>query len=219
MSEGGFFEPRRISPTGVTIVVLVHAAAIGALAMSKMDVEVMKVFTPLQIRNVPLPPEPDPVPPPPKPEPQPAPRSEVTYVPPIVPAPPTNHVELPAILSLGIPAFDPGPVGEADPRPVPRADPPPQPVRVDARMRSGDPQPPYPASEQRAGNEGSVRVRVAIGADGRVKSVEKISATSDAFFRATERHALRAWRFAPATVDGKAVESVKTLTVQFRLDG
>ena len=95
---------------------------------------------------------------------------------------------------------------------------PPEPVRIAARI---DPrselQPPYPASEERAANEGSVKVRLLVGADGRVKAVEQLSATSDAFWRATEKQALRHWRFKPATVDGKPVESRLVLTVHFQL--
>jgi protein TonB len=64
-----------------------------------------------------------------------------------------------------------------------------------------------------------VTVRIVIGADGRVKQVEKLKATSDAFFRATEQQALRHWRYKPATLDGKPVESRTTVTVRFRLDG
>ncbi len=43
-------------------------------------------------------------------------------------------------------------------------------------------------------------------------------ATSDAFFQATLRHALRNWRFKPATVDGRAIESSKVMTVRFEID-
>jgi protein TonB len=114
--------------------------------------------------------------------------------------------------------FDPGPPGNsavpADP-PRPAA----EPVRLAAQM---DPrselQPPYPASEQRAGSEGTVVVLLTIGTDGRVTAVRRISAASDAFWRATERHALRHWRFKPATVDGVPVVSTKRLTVHFRMD-
>lgn len=84
-------------------------------------------------------------------------------------------------------------------------------------LASSELQPPYPASEQRAENEGSVTVRILIGTDGRVKSVEKVRGASDAFFRATEQQALRHWRFKPATVDGRPVESRKVMTVHFRL--
>ena len=62
-------------------------------------------------------------------------------------------------------------------------------------------------------------MRVRIGPDGRVKSAEKIRATHDDFFRATLQHALRNWRFKPATVDGRPIESSKVMTLHFTLDG
>ncbi|OHT17736.1 Gram-negative bacterial tonB protein [Sphingomonas haloaromaticamans] len=65
--------------------------------------------------------------------------------------------------------------------------------------------------------EGVVVVRVLIGADGRVKAVEQVSTTDPAFFEATKRQALRAWRFRPATRDGVAVESWRTMRVKFEM--
>jgi protein TonB len=103
------------------------------------------------------------------------------------------------------------------PLPLPKLEPKP-PVRVEARLRSGDLQPPYPASEEKLEREGKVTIRVTIGTDGRVKAAERVSAASEAFYAATERHALRSWRFSPAMVDGRPVESTKVLTVSFRLD-
>jgi protein TonB len=78
--------------------------------------------------------------------------------------------------------------------------------------------PDYPPEEQRAEREGNVTIRVFIGPDGRVKRAEKVAAASEAFWRATERHAIRNWRFKPATLDGSPVESVKVMTVRFVLD-
>lgn len=85
---------------------------------------------------------------------------------------------------------------------------------MDARY-ARDFQPPYPPSEQRAGREGLVSVRVLVGADGRVKQVEKIAAASDAFWAVTERQALSRWRFRPATRDGVPVEAWREMTVRF----
>ena len=53
--------------------------------------------------------------------------------------------------------------------------------------------------------------------EGRVSDIAKISATDESFWLATQKHALRKWRFRPATRDGVAVSSVKTLTVRFTL--
>lgn len=218
MAQGGFFERKRISPTGVTIVVLLHGAAITALAMSKMDMPAMKVFTPLKIDSMTEPPEPAPVPEP-KDQPEVRPKQQVDYVKPLVPPPPSNSSDVVIRDTPEIPTFTPNPPGEAK---LPPADPPkpiPSPERVGAQMlRASELQPPYPAYEQRAEVEGSVAIRVTIAANGRVIRAEKVSATTDGFYKATERHALRSWRFKPATVDGKPVESVKTINVRFQLD-
>ena len=98
---------------------------------------------------------------------------------------------------------------------------PPPPVRVEAQFDprfAADLQPPYPPSEEAAQREGRVRIRLTIGADGRVKAVQRLSATSDAFWRATERHALSRWRFRPATVDGRPVESSKVMNLTVRIE-
>lgn len=79
-------------------------------------------------------------------------------------------------------------------------------------------QPAYPAGERSAEREGRVVVKVLIGADGRVKAVEPVTAASPAFFEATKRQALGKWRFKPATRDGVAVEAWRTMAVRFELD-
>ena len=56
-----------------------------------------------------------------------------------------------------------------------------------------------------------------IGPDGRVTAVERLSATSDAFWRVTQEQALRHWRFRPATLDGRPVEDSKDVTLNFRI--
>jgi protein TonB len=76
-------------------------------------------------------------------------------------------------------------------------------------------QPGYPSSELRAQRDGVVSLKVLIGTDGRVKAVESLSATSDAFFDVTRRQALSKWRFKPATRGGVPQESWKTMTVRF----
>lgn len=99
-------------------------------------------------------------------------------------------------------------------------DPVPNPVLIgairDPRF-AGAFQPPYPPALERERVEGSARVRVRIGADGHVISVEDVSSTDPRFFAAAQRQALARWRFRPATRDGVAVESMQVLTVQFRM--
>ena len=219
MPEAGFLAQKPRSPTSLVVVILAHAAVLTALALSKMEMPV-KVFTPIKIRDVIEKPPPPEVPPEPKQRAPELPKSVVDRVIPIIPDLPRDDAIVVPQPRPFIP-YDPGPSGTADsipvdpPKPLPR-----DPVRTEAEIdsRSGL-QPDYPAAEERAQVEGSVTVRVLIGADGRVKSVERVRSASDAFFRATERQALRHWRFKPATIDGRPVESRKTITVHFRLDG
>jgi protein TonB len=225
MSEAGFLERKRVRPGAAATVILMHGAAIAALLLAKNPDFVRKTFRPTEVVNVNLPPPPPPPPPRPQPEPQ---REQITrWDVPVVdrPIPSPNQVpqeDVPPIPDRGSLAGGEDVRGVPDlPQPRPQAvpDPPrPAPVRIAAQMISGDLQPPYPASEQRLEREGRVVIRVTIGADGRVKSVQKVSATSDAFYQATERHARARWRFRPASVDGQPTESSKTLTVVFRLD-
>ena len=76
-------------------------------------------------------------------------------------------------------------------------------------------QPQYPVAKLRLEIEGSVTVRVLIGTDGRVRQVQVVRATDLDFAKATEKQALKAWRFKPATRDGAPVEDWQTLTVRF----
>jgi protein TonB len=215
MRDGGFLDPKPANGASLAVVILLHGAALTALALSKM--EYVRLTPPiLEGYNVPIN---DPPPDQPVEKATEAPRikSVVTAVPPKVKTDVTTD-PLTAEPLVEPQPFDPFP-GQAikiekpadPPKPLP-------PVRVEAKI---DPrselQPPYPPSEERAGNEGSVTVRLLVGADGRVKAVEKVRAASDAFWRATERHALRSWRFTPARVDGKPVESWTTITCHFRL--
>ena len=60
-------------------------------------------------------------------------------------------------------------------------------------------------------------VRVLVGTDGRVKAVEAVSASENAFLDATREQALRKWRFTPAMSDGAPIEAWREMTVRFVL--
>jgi len=215
MSQGGFFEQKRASPASLAMVIALHVGVLGAVALVKGPVFTPAFFPPTKVTFVPLPEDPPVVPPEPVPVPDDrmtAPTREVDGVPPR----PENPVrEVPRD-----PVGPVGPVGGGGSTIV--SDPPAHvPVRRDAEL---DPRyaamlrPPYPAAEQRAQRGGVVRIRVTIGTDGRVRAVERVSATSDAFWAAAERQALSRWRFRPATLDGRPVESSKVLTLHFRIE-
>ncbi len=219
MAESNFLATRPRSPIGLAIVITAHAAILTALALSKMEMP-REMFRPIEL----IPIKEDPIPPenPPEPEKKEQPRQDTVIDRPPPPFNlPSKGDQVPLDRQPDLPVRDPSPPGEglagqpAQPvEPVPA-----EPVRVEARMDSRSVlQPAYPSSEQRMGTEGHVVVRLLIGADGRVKAVEKIASTSEAFWRATERHALRHWRFRPATLDGRPVESRQKVTVHFRMD-
>jgi periplasmic protein TonB len=219
---GGFLEQKPRSPTSLALVLLLHGAAIGALLLAKGPEIIAQKFGKTEVELIPL----DEPPPETEPEPKQRQQQQETFVerPQIlvpIPRPPIDFQADP-LPERTIQPLPPGPVDILPPQPQPRVEPapPPAPVRVEAEVdprHAGALQPPYPASEERMGNEGSVAIRVTIGTDGRVKEAEKVRATSEAFWRATERHARANWRFRPATLDGRPVESKKVMTVHFQI--
>lgn len=226
MAASGFFEQKPASPLSFGAVLLLHGAAIGALLVIKGP-DWIEPAPPLIITEVPLdpPPPPQPLPDPDQPRPPVASLSRLDVPPRIIATPAPSIPSQPASVIPGpLIGADPGPssgIGAPDlpqTAPIER----PAPVRVEAQFDprfAGAMQPPYPVAEERAEREGAVRIRVTIGPDGRVAAAERLDATTDAFWRSTERQALSRWRFRPATVDGRPVQSSKVLNVRFRLDG
>lgn len=212
MSEAGFFQQKRTSPTSFALVILLHAGVLGAVIMIKGPT-FAPADPPIIIEHIPNPTDPEPVPEPPPERQQ---TQRVTTITPTIPLPtlPTPVQPLPPIPT---PA-DPTPIGTTvtPPEPMPVRDPVRRDASVDPRFADAL-QPPYPLSEQRAQRTGTVQLRVTIGTDGRVRAVDLVSATSDAFWEVARRQALTRWRFRPATVDGRPVESTKVMTIHFRL--
>lgn len=234
MSANGYLEQKHSRPVSFGAVLLLHGAAIAGVLLIKNPVFHRQPDIHPTVYEV----RPE-IPPPPMDEPPPQREKAV--------APPISRIDVPPrVIPTPVPTIPvrndrtfvpPGPIAGDDPAPpsggggggslpvrevvVPPKPPLPRPViRVAAQFDSGSTlQPPYPVAEERAEREGQVQVRVTIGPDGRVASIERVSATSDAFWRATERHARSRWRFKPATEDGRPVQSSKVLTIYFRLDG
>ncbi|MBC7985832.1 MAG: energy transducer TonB [Sphingomonadaceae bacterium] len=211
----GYRGARRSNRATLALVVALHGAAIAAALLAKPGL-IYEALPPV-IDLIPIDPEAD-VPPPPLREQPPVAPLEMTQT----PLPPFvfNDAPLPPP-RFDPPTFDPGPPAPPLPSPPLPAPPAPrEPVFVGARLASSASalQPTYPSAMRRAGTEGRVTVRVRIGADGRVKEVQLVSATNDHFFEATRRQALSRWRFEPATRDGVRVESWQTQTVVFRME-
>jgi len=211
---GGF------NPGSLGIALLVNGAVIGALFFAAPK---LLPFTPPDgplITYVPYTP-----PPPPEPvrpadplirqQPRPGPRPDAPV--PQVPTPTdTGFVVTPDPLPLtppiGVEGTGTGTVAVDPPKPTPVFVQP----GIDPRY-AADFQPSYPSEERRAEREGRVVVRVLVGIDGRVKQVERVSATTDAFYRATLDRALAKWRFKPATRDGVPVEAWRSMALTFVL--
>lgn len=212
------YQPRQSRTVSIGASLLISGAIITGMIYSAPNVvrEAIKAFP---IKNYPVP-----VPPPPEPQPiekpvikataptQPLPHAPDTLVKTVN----TDNVIATTTDILLVPS---DPVQPVEPGPPVTLDPPkPVPSLIGAKR---DPryaeafQPNYPAAELRAQRDGRVSVRVLVGADGRVKAVEQVSATSPAFFEATRQQALAKWRFKPATRGGVAEESWMTLSVTF----
>ena len=209
VQQGGFAGSHRPNPLGMGAVFALHVGVLGAIILAPPDTFERITFNPIDTYNVP-----DTPPPPPEPQPPADTPSNVVKVDRIVPTTPTNYTDIKPIDPL---PFDPPPL---PPRPEIVPDPPREPVLVEAAPDprfAGALQPPYPSAMARAEIEGKVVVRVLIGVDGRVKAVQPVSATDPAFHEATAAQALKRWRFRPATKDGLAIESWRTMTVRFQL--
>lgn len=203
-------------PVAGLVAVGLPVALVIAVALSPFELPVPKEFDPIITEHIPMP-----VPPPePVTERQQQPESTPTTVPKPFPMPPVPDV----------PIFEPptdkpvptGPIvgegpgtGTETPPPLPL--PPLIEAKLDPRYQSTF-QPDYPPYELRREIEGKARVRVLVGIDGRVKTVEDVATTSPGFFAETRRRALAKWRFKPATRGGTPEESWVTMTVRFELN-
>jgi protein TonB len=182
MAEGGFYEQKRLSPTGLTLVVALHAAGIAALILAKGPSFILPERSDPEVVFIPAPTDPPPVPPRPQPERDPQQQRTQLDTPPVrVPTPPRG------------PTVDPQPmppqpwtntapgediVTEPQPQPLPPPPPPPQPAPprvVEAARARGSLQglfrpDDYPRSAVESEAEGSTGVRLTINGDGRVTS-------------------------------------------------
>lgn len=97
----------------------------------------------------------------------------------------------------------------------------PEPIRVGGNIRIPrkleDAKPVYPIAMRAAGREGVVPIEAIIGVDGRVTSARVTTAQVHPDFAIAAVDAVRQWRFSPTLLNGKAVEVVMTVTIDFTL--
>lgn len=210
----------RISPGGAALALTVNGAILAGLVLFANPIFKKTIET--RLRLIPIaadPVQPPPPPSPPKPQPKakvdPAPRQAIDATKTVI----VTRIPDPAPMPL--PTFAPTPIEESGgggaslpakaPAPVLTA------PTIDPRYADRF-QPIFPPDEQRAGHDGRVVVRVLVGADGRVKEIVLVSATSDSFFAVTRKRALDTWRFKPATRDTIPVEAWREVAVSFVLN-
>lgn len=90
-------------------------------------------------------------------------------------------------------------------------------VRAEADYLN-NPKPSYPRLSKRMGEQGEVRLRVLVGVDGRVASVQL--SRSSGFERLDEAamESVKQWRFKPATQGGETLETWVEVPVKFVLE-
>ena len=203
MTQGAFYAPRRTNRTALTIVVLMHGAAIAALAFSKTEMG-QKLITDTDVVFIEDPLPPPPVPPePPKPQIEPPQHvSVVSVTPPIIQPPIQRPIfDAPPIPPTPVPYTPPAQV-HVEPTPLPPPPPPPkklEPARAKANLGSYVSDADYPASAQRNEEQGTTRFRLSVGADGRVSDCTVTgSSGSSALDAATCRIMKSRARFEPA---------------------
>ena len=151
-----------------------------------------------------------------EPPPPPPPAPDIDAPPPFVPAPEVSISLAPETTTTAIQATTTRPPPAAPP-PAPAAR---APVVVLPKQdpRRGITQPEYPPASRRAGEAGTVQLRIFVLENGRVREAQ-VSQTSG-FPRLDEaavREATRAWRFVPGTQDGKPAGMWHEIKVTFRL--
>ena len=206
---------RRIRPATLALIIAGHAALLGLVMTSKMDLGSPWSPDKTEIKFVPLPTPPEPIPPEPKT--QLAPRDSQLDTPPtVVPTPPTPG---PVITPIPGPIPNPGPIigPGVDPVPVP-VDPPIASTGPRFKTPESQIRPPYPPGKRELDQEATLRLKLSIDARGRVTAVEPVGRADPAFLAAARRHILRAWRYEPASEGGKAIASSTVVTLKFELD-
>jgi protein TonB len=221
MTEGAFHQHKRTSPAALAVVVLMHGAALTALAMAKGEA-IRDAIAHTKVFNV----KPDEPPPPEPAKPMDKavtpPETVITHVPPVVQLPPSPTFAppqpLPPVQQIVI-ARPPevAPV-RADP-PAPPAAKWVEPARARANLASYVSDEDYPSSAVRNEEQGTTRFRLAVGTDGRVKDCSVTSSSgSSALDSTTCRLMKQRAKFTPArNSDGEATSDTVTSAIRWVL--
>lgn len=188
--------------TSIAIVALIHVV-IGYLLISGLAVSAVKEIaervTTVDIEDEPPPPEDEPEPPPPEEQP-------TTPPPPVAPPPPINIAPAPPPIRTQPTIPPPTPPALTIPPPTPVAPPPPPPPSLakgastrNERRWARQIQENYPSRALREEIEGTVGVRVTVGANGRASNCQVTASSGSSILdRAACRGMERYARFNPA---------------------
>lgn len=221
MMEGAFYQPKRTSPAALAVVVLMHGAALTALALAKPEMLDKVKIPPIVvdfIKEKPLPPEEKPL------EKVVTPRQEtvITRVRPDVILPPMPG-PTPVWKEPETAAFpDPGPIVMPPREPVITEPPKPrkvEPARARANLASYVSDADYPNAAIRNEEQGVTRFRLGVGPDGRVSECSVTgSSGSTALDSATCRLMKQRARFVPARdSDGRATSDTVSNAIRWVL--
>lgn len=211
--------------TTVSATLLLHAALIAAvlphLAGLRRETTPPKPVTIELLHEQPTPPARFPVAPPAPPQPRPKKQSEPKphLAPELMPQP---REPAPPQFKAPEASFDtkPAPSNSTAIAGAPTA-PSPAPVKtgvsIPASYAASNRKPPYPRMSRQNEEQGTVELRVLVKADGSAGAVEIASSSGYPLLDESARSTVQAWRFNPATVDGKAVAEWYRFSIPFKL--
>ena len=218
---------QRMSPTRIwamVIVAVLHVLLGFALVYGLYSKFTRAAQEDLEVFDVEEPPPPDEEPPPPD-QPQPESPPQVVSPPPMVrtnvPPPPqitTTAQPQPPIVNYNPPVTPPAPVTPPSP-PPPTPPPPPATPPAPPRLRSGSiSTEDYPAAALRSEAQGTSRISLQVGADGRVTGCSVSGSSGNSSLDSTACSlAQRRFRYSPATRNGQPVPSTASFSVVWRL--
>lgn len=205
----------RPHPRTLILIFAGHVFAIGAVMSAKMDLPQKILGGPLVVETIPLPKDP-----PPKSH-EPVRTQEQVAQSTVVPIVDTTLPNIADLLPSTIPSTGDGRtvIPELQPPVLPLPPVTHEIVRAPAKLATSEDRlrPPYPAQKREAGEEATLTLRLSIDDHGRVTAVDPVGKADPAFLASARAHLVRAWRFQPATEDGKPVASTKTVTLRFEL--
>ena len=90
-------------------------------------------------------------------------------------------------------------------------------VSISANYEASNRKPVYPTLSKRYGEQGTVMLRVFVQADGSAGKIEIRDSSGYPLLDEAAQAAVKAWRFIPATVDGKAIAEWYQVPIPFTL--